>query len=63
MKPKGVSLTELNKLQKKAANGDRFTAEDERRIALKILGADELTAITQAQRARVLRRAQKINDC
>jgi len=59
-KAKGVSLTELAALQKKEAAVARFTAEDERRHALILLG--ELAELNQTERGRVLRRALKIND-
>lgn len=37
-----------------------FNAEDERRFALRALAG--MADLTQAQRGRVLRRAQRIND-
>ena len=59
MKPKGISLTDLQKIQKKEKRS-RFSAEDERRHALRLLA--RMDSLTQRERGRVLRRAQTIND-
>jgi hypothetical protein len=59
-KPKGVSLDELDKLRKAEASGPRFSAQDERRHALLLLG--DLAELSQLERGRVLRRALKINE-
>ncbi len=59
-KQKGVSLDELDKMRKAEAAGPRFSAQDERRHALLLLG--DLAELTQLERGRVLRRALKINE-
>lgn len=59
-KQKGVSIEELDKLRQAEAQGPRFTAADERRHALLLLG--DLAELSQQQRGRVLRRALKINE-
>lgn len=59
-KQKGVSLAELDKLRKAEEKGPRFTAQDERRHALMLLG--DLAELSQSERGRVLRRALKINE-
>ncbi len=58
-KPKGVDLAELMKLTKPAKR-PRFTAEHERRYAMRALAL--VAELSQAERGRVLRRALKIND-
>ncbi len=59
-KQPGVSLDELDKMRKAEARGPRFTAHDERRHALMLLG--DLAELSQLERGRVLRRALKINE-
>lgn len=59
-KQKGVSIAELDKIRNAEAQGPRFTAQDERRHALLLLG--DLAELTQSERGRVLRRALKINE-
>lgn len=62
MKPKGVSLAELEaiKAAEKRKSRQRFTAEHERRHALLVLAL--VAELSQVERGRVLRRALKIND-
>lgn len=57
---KGVSIEELGKLREAEERGPRFTAQDERRHALLLLG--DLAELSQSERGRVLRRALKINE-
>jgi len=61
MKLPGVTFEELGKMQKKDKDR-RFTAEDERRLALSMLGTVEVSGLTQKERGRVLRRALKVNE-
>lgn len=58
-KPKGISLDELARIQA-GEKRRQFTAEDERRHALRLLA--QLADLTQKERGRVLRRALKINE-
>lgn len=56
-KSKGVTMDELLRAQNAA---ERFTVEQERCEALRILA--HITAFNQKERSRILRRALKIND-
>ena len=60
MKKPGISLGELAELQRKETAKNRFTAEDERREGLRLLA--EISQFSQKERARILRRAIKINE-
>lgn len=62
-KQPGISMDELLAMQKdeekRARNANRFTVEAERSTAITVLA--HLTELSQKERARVLRRALKIN--
>ncbi len=61
-KAKGVSLAELEAIQRaeQRKGRPRFTADDERRHALLVLA--QVAQLSQVERARVLRRAIRINE-
>ena len=67
MKAKGVPLADLPlEVREKLGLAEKpkrqrvFTAEDERRHALKLLA--QIADLSKAERARVLNRAHKINE-